>query len=100
MASIRGVSIALPEHEYTAEEILHGVDRWFADDTDSQELFERFIQSSETRKRYYSLSIQEILSLHDVEERARLFRTRGLELARAATASCLERCDLFASEIQ
>ena len=77
MAVIRAVTTALPEYEYSKQEILTVGSRWLPDGSHERELFERFVSSSQISHRRFALPLDKILSLGGQRERAEHFQRAG-----------------------
>lgn len=87
MTSITNISIALPEYNYSAEELIQAASIWLADDRLNFEIFKRFVESSKIQNRRFAQSLPEILNQAGLQSRAEKFEAIGTPLAQAAISN-------------
>ena len=74
MSFLSSVQTALPRHKTNSEEVLAAAQVWLTDHPDKSALFERFLRSSNTLTRYFTIPARDIVTLHGSKERAKIFQ--------------------------
>lgn len=100
MPSISTIETVLPEKRYSLEGVARAGNEWLADAPEAAKLFERFLRSSETGDRYFSVDLAEVLRLKGLARRSALFEELGAPLGVRAVRGAISRSGLPASDIR
>ncbi len=99
MSAIKSVGISLPQYGYSSGEIIEGAKSWLGSSTDQSELFERFVSSSQIRRRYFGIPLERILKGLPIDQKNEVFNQTGIELGVRAAIECLELAGVSPTEV-
>ena len=100
MSSILSIGTALPEYNYTLEDIQKVGATWLKDQPKNLELFGRFLTSSKTNNRGFVMPASKVLSLGGMAERAEIFEKSGAQLGTTALRNVLKENNIPATDIK
>ncbi len=99
MPSIRSVGTALPKYEYRNSDILSAAKVWLANQPTEMALFERFVASAQTEKRFFIQPLDAILELGGMSKRSAMFEDVGVNLGAESLLKAVETAKLDPAEI-
>lgn len=99
MSGLQSIGISLPRQSYTRSDVSQVGSKWLAGHPEYSQLFDRFLESSKTDRRFFCLSPEELLKEKGMKERSSLFEERGLTLALASARQSLDAENIASHEI-
>jgi alkylresorcinol/alkylpyrone synthase len=94
MPSVVGIGTAVPEHLYSASDVLEVGAEWLSAQPDNLTLFRKFVTSSKTSQRNFIFPRDEILSIGGMEYRATVFESLAAPLGATALSYALKDADI------
>lgn len=99
MASIHRIATTVPPQSFGPEAIVEAGQSWLSHSSSEALLFQRFVSSSQTSRRFFVSPIGEILKPRGMKERARIFEEEGTALGTSSAAKVFEGALLGPEEI-
>jgi len=99
MASIRAVCTAVPKHCYSNEAILAAANIWLRDHPDEMTLFERFVGSSQSDRRFFCRTLDQILEFNGMRHRAAIFEEEGVEVGVRSLRDACREAEIDSAEL-
>ncbi len=99
MSSVISVGTAVPNFAFGPEDICAAGQKWLQNSTDEKLLFERFVSSSQTKRRHFVRPLHEMLEFSSNRERSIIFEEEGTPLGVKSASSALVQAKVDPTEI-